>query len=163
MSERVIEKYRLRDKAGAQHQTYALGMKEVWSVDPAQHSPGTVWHTGVHALVRPAWPQHSFALLEGTAALWHFAKRPTRFPRVPRLRSLTLFATGAGDELPATRDLMAVLAAALGKVGASFTKNFCVFVTLLCVSMCVCVCKRGRVCVCARAAGRPSPPPITTL
>ena len=26
-------------------QTYALGLKEVWSVPAAQHRPGTVWHT----------------------------------------------------------------------------------------------------------------------
>jgi flavin-dependent dehydrogenase len=26
-------------------QTYALGVKEVWEVDPSRHVPGTVWHT----------------------------------------------------------------------------------------------------------------------
>lgn len=26
-------------------QTYALGIKEVWEIDPSRHVPGTVWHT----------------------------------------------------------------------------------------------------------------------
>ena len=30
---------------GAEPQTYALGLKEVWSVLPEKHSPGTAWHT----------------------------------------------------------------------------------------------------------------------
>ena len=50
VTERVIERFGLRAQAGAQHQTYALGMKEVWSVDAAQHAPGTVWHTIGHPL-----------------------------------------------------------------------------------------------------------------
>lgn len=45
LSQEVIAKYGLREKAGADPQTYALGVKEVWEVDPAKHSPGTVWHT----------------------------------------------------------------------------------------------------------------------
>ena len=30
---------------GAEPQTYALGLKEVWTVAPEKHSPGTAWHT----------------------------------------------------------------------------------------------------------------------
>jgi electron-transferring-flavoprotein dehydrogenase len=45
LSERAISTFRLRQAAGAAHQTYALGIKEVWSVRPDAHSPGTVWHT----------------------------------------------------------------------------------------------------------------------
>jgi electron-transferring-flavoprotein dehydrogenase len=38
--------------ANAQAQTYALGIKEVWIVDPAKHQPGLVLHTG-------GWPLQS--------------------------------------------------------------------------------------------------------
>lgn len=43
LSERVMERYGLR--RDCQPQTYALGLKEVWSVPPDRHSPGTAWHT----------------------------------------------------------------------------------------------------------------------
>eukprot|EP00899_Mesostigma_viride_P016251 jgi/Mesvir1/24627/Mv21936-RA.1 len=45
LSESIIERFSLREKAGAQHQTYGLGIKEVWEVRPEKHSPGTVLHT----------------------------------------------------------------------------------------------------------------------
>jgi electron-transferring-flavoprotein dehydrogenase len=45
LSQRAIAAFRLREAAGAAHQTYALGIKEVWSVRAGAHSPGTVWHT----------------------------------------------------------------------------------------------------------------------
>ena len=40
-----MKRFRLRERVGAQPQTYALGLKEVWQVDPAKHKPGTVVHT----------------------------------------------------------------------------------------------------------------------
>ncbi|KAL4450143.1 hypothetical protein ABPG77_010812 [Micractinium sp. CCAP 211/92] len=45
LSQRVMRRYGLRDKAGAQPQTYALGLKEVWQVAPEKHKPGLVVHT----------------------------------------------------------------------------------------------------------------------
>ncbi|PNW86627.1 hypothetical protein CHLRE_02g094300v5 [Chlamydomonas reinhardtii] len=45
LSEEVISRFGLRQAAGAQHQTYALGIKEVWQVPEAQHKAGTVVHT----------------------------------------------------------------------------------------------------------------------
>ncbi|KAL1805013.1 hypothetical protein ACET3Z_028081 [Daucus carota] len=45
LSEKIISKYNLRDKAQAQHQTYALGIKEVWEIDERKHKPGSVLHT----------------------------------------------------------------------------------------------------------------------
>jgi electron-transferring-flavoprotein dehydrogenase len=48
LAERVMARYNLR--ADAQHQTYALGLKEVWSVEEGKHSPGEVWHTIGHPL-----------------------------------------------------------------------------------------------------------------
>lgn len=36
----IMERYNLREKAGACPQTYALGIKEVWEVPEAQSKPG---------------------------------------------------------------------------------------------------------------------------
>ncbi|KAH8925261.1 hypothetical protein BT69DRAFT_1260535 [Atractiella rhizophila] len=43
LSERVIEKLRLRE--GKEHQTYGLGVKEVWRVREEKHREGKVVHT----------------------------------------------------------------------------------------------------------------------
>lgn len=45
LSEKIIKKYNLREKGQGQHQTYALGIKEVWEVDASKHKPGSVVHT----------------------------------------------------------------------------------------------------------------------
>ncbi|KAK9812286.1 hypothetical protein WJX73_010009 [Symbiochloris irregularis] len=45
LSQGVMQQYQLREQAGADPQTYALGIKEVWQVPPERHKPGTIWHT----------------------------------------------------------------------------------------------------------------------
>ena len=40
-----MKRFQLRERVGAQPQTYALGLKEVWQVEPGKHKPGTVVHT----------------------------------------------------------------------------------------------------------------------
>ncbi|KAK4254835.1 hypothetical protein QN277_007920 [Acacia crassicarpa] len=45
LSEKIVQKYNLREKGSAQHQTYALGIKEVWEIDADKHQPGAVLHT----------------------------------------------------------------------------------------------------------------------
>ncbi|XP_076895575.1 electron transfer flavoprotein-ubiquinone oxidoreductase, mitochondrial-like [Bidens hawaiensis] len=45
LSEKIIRKYDLRKKGEGQHQTYALGIKEVWEIDADKHKPGAVLHT----------------------------------------------------------------------------------------------------------------------
>lgn len=45
LSEEIINKFNLRDKGQGQHQTYALGIKEVWEIAPEMHKPGSVLHT----------------------------------------------------------------------------------------------------------------------
>lgn len=45
LSEKLIDRFDLRRSRGAEHQTYALGIKEVWEVDPAKHNEGYVEHT----------------------------------------------------------------------------------------------------------------------
>lgn len=50
LSQEAMKTWGLRDKAGACPQTYALGIKEVWQIDPDKHQPGTVWHTIGHPL-----------------------------------------------------------------------------------------------------------------
>jgi len=51
LSEEVISRFGLREQAGACPQTYGLGLKEVWEVDPGVHKEGTVLHT----LGYPLW------------------------------------------------------------------------------------------------------------
>ena len=43
LSEDLIERFGLR--AGSCPQTYGIGIKELWEVDPAKHAPGRVLHT----------------------------------------------------------------------------------------------------------------------
>lgn len=45
LSQMLIKKFHLRELAEAQHQTYALGVKEVWEVEGSKHQPGLVLHT----------------------------------------------------------------------------------------------------------------------
>lgn len=45
LSETILKKYQLREQVQAQHQTYALGIKEVWEVEESKHIPGYVLHT----------------------------------------------------------------------------------------------------------------------
>ncbi|XP_059632926.1 electron transfer flavoprotein-ubiquinone oxidoreductase, mitochondrial isoform X2 [Cornus florida] len=45
LSEKIIRNYKLREKGQGQHQTYALGIKEVWEIDEDKHKPGSVLHT----------------------------------------------------------------------------------------------------------------------
>ncbi|CAL5223469.1 g5989 [Coccomyxa viridis] len=45
LSQEVMKHFRLREQAGADPQTYALGLKEVWEVQPEKHKPGRIWHT----------------------------------------------------------------------------------------------------------------------
>lgn len=45
LSQAAMRRFGLQEKAGAQPQTYALGLKEVWEVAPEKHKPGMVIHT----------------------------------------------------------------------------------------------------------------------
>ncbi|CAD7700815.1 unnamed protein product [Ostreobium quekettii] len=45
LSQEVIKTYKLREEEGADPQTYALGIKEMWEVPALNHREGTVWHT----------------------------------------------------------------------------------------------------------------------
>ncbi|XP_002974941.2 electron transfer flavoprotein-ubiquinone oxidoreductase, mitochondrial isoform X1 [Selaginella moellendorffii] len=66
LSEEVIRKYQLRKQSGAQHQTYALGIKEVWEVEESKHRPGFVLHT-------VGWPLNTKTY--GGSFLYHMANR----------------------------------------------------------------------------------------
>ncbi|MDL2336727.1 MAG: electron transfer flavoprotein-ubiquinone oxidoreductase [Pseudomonadota bacterium] len=50
LGRQLIERFRL--DAGRDPQTYAIGIKELWEVDPARHQPGLVVHTA-------GWPMDS--------------------------------------------------------------------------------------------------------
>jgi electron-transferring-flavoprotein dehydrogenase len=43
LGKEVVARYSLRD--GAQPQTYGIGLKELWEIDPAKHQQGLVLHT----------------------------------------------------------------------------------------------------------------------
>ena len=60
LGKQVIAKYKLDD--GKDPQTYGLGIKELWEIDPARHQPGFVMHTA-------GWPMDSSTY--GGAFLYH--------------------------------------------------------------------------------------------
>lgn len=43
LSKQVIEKYNLRENSDPQ--TYGLGIKEIWEIDPSKHDEGSITHT----------------------------------------------------------------------------------------------------------------------
>ncbi len=43
LSQQLMEKFQLRETCSPQ--TYGLGFKEIWRVDPSHHKKGLVWHT----------------------------------------------------------------------------------------------------------------------
>lgn len=72
LSQRVMKRYGLRDKAGAQPQTYALGLKEVWQVSKCGRGP--IWVGG--GGLRKAQPQNAHVrwrstILEGHQPVGH--------------------------------------------------------------------------------------------
>ncbi len=43
LTKTLFERFKLRE--GVDPQTYGIGVKEIWEVDPAKHQPGTITHT----------------------------------------------------------------------------------------------------------------------
>ena len=64
LSKEVIRKFDLRKNA--QHQTYAIGLKEVWEVLPSKHVPGLVTHT-------VGWPLDKSTY--GGSFIYHWEKK----------------------------------------------------------------------------------------
>ncbi len=63
LGKRLIEKFNLNEGSGTQH--YAIGLKELWEIDPAKHVPGKVVHT-------VGWPLGHFAAgSTGGSFLYH--------------------------------------------------------------------------------------------
>jgi electron-transferring-flavoprotein dehydrogenase len=60
LGKKLIAKYQL--DAGKDPQSYGLGIKEVWEIDPARHTPGFVMHTA-------GWPMDNSTY--GGAFLYH--------------------------------------------------------------------------------------------
>ena len=60
LGRQVIEKYKL--DAGCDPQSYGIGIKELWDVDPARHEPGLVVHTA-------GWPMDNSTY--GGSFLYH--------------------------------------------------------------------------------------------
>ena len=53
LTKTLMERFALG--AGADPQTYGIGLKELWHLDPAQHRPGLVLHTAGWPLDRKTW------------------------------------------------------------------------------------------------------------
>jgi electron-transferring-flavoprotein dehydrogenase len=64
LSKTLMQRFRLRD--GVDPQTYAIGLKELWEVAPAQHHPGRVVHT-------TGWPLDKQTY--GGSFLYHLEER----------------------------------------------------------------------------------------
>jgi electron-transferring-flavoprotein dehydrogenase len=62
LGKQLMQKFDLREGADPQH--YGIGLKEIWSVDPAKHQEGLVVHTA-------GWPLDSHT--EGGGFLYHAA------------------------------------------------------------------------------------------
>ena len=62
LSQQLMDKFDLRD--GVQPQTYGIGIKELWEIQPEKHKPGTVIHT-------VGWPLTSDVY--GGSFLYHLA------------------------------------------------------------------------------------------
>ena len=61
LTKTLFEKFDLRKDCDPQ--TYSLGIKEIWEIDPAKHSPGTILHT-------TGWPMDNETY--GGSWLYHF-------------------------------------------------------------------------------------------
>nr|WP_233586609.1 electron transfer flavoprotein-ubiquinone oxidoreductase [Legionella sp. km772] len=64
LSRKIMNRYHLRDKA--QPQTYGLGIKEIWQIEPTKHKPGTVIHT-------VGWPMDQATY--GGSFIYHLAQQ----------------------------------------------------------------------------------------
>ncbi|MBL8669759.1 MAG: electron transfer flavoprotein-ubiquinone oxidoreductase [Alphaproteobacteria bacterium] len=63
LGKQLMERFKLRE--GVEPQTYGLGIKELWEIDPAKHEPGLVLHTA-------GWPLGLSTY--GGSFLYHFDK-----------------------------------------------------------------------------------------
>ncbi|MGQ0503485.1 MAG: electron transfer flavoprotein-ubiquinone oxidoreductase [Panacagrimonas sp.] len=64
LGKRLLKRYKLDEKSDPQH--YAIGLKEVWTIDPAKHEPGLVVHGA-------GWPlEVTGTSSSGGAFLYHF-------------------------------------------------------------------------------------------
>ena len=62
LGKELMGKFGLRDNSSTQH--YAIGIKELWDIDPGKHQPGKV----VHAF---GWPLGTFGHTTGGSFLYH--------------------------------------------------------------------------------------------
>ena len=62
LGKQLMAKFGLRENSGTQH--YAIGIKELWDIDPAKHEPGRILHT-------LGWPLGRLAGTTGGSFLYH--------------------------------------------------------------------------------------------
>jgi len=66
-SEELIDRFNLRE--GKEAQTYGIGLKEIWEIDPAKHQPGKVVHTIGHPTALDTYAGSFLYHLEGNQVL----------------------------------------------------------------------------------------------
>ena len=62
LGKQLMARFGLRDNSATQH--YAIGIKELWDIDPAKHEPGRILHT-------LGWPLGRLAGTTGGSFLYH--------------------------------------------------------------------------------------------
>jgi flavin-dependent dehydrogenase len=67
LTKSLMRRFNLREHA--QHQTYGIGLKEVWEIDPAKHQEGLVWHS-------LGWPLDTHTY--GGSFIYHAEKNQVR-------------------------------------------------------------------------------------
>ena len=68
LSKQVIKKFNLRE--GSEPQSYGIGLKELWEIDPANHQPGRVEHSAGWPFVSLHLTHHFILCFE--FYLWDF-------------------------------------------------------------------------------------------
>ena len=83
LTKALFERFDLR--AGVDPQTYGIGIKELWQIEPARHEPGLIVHT-------VGWPLDRSTY--GGSFLYHLFPRDTRTPRLEDYQVAVGFVVG---------------------------------------------------------------------
>src|SRR3546814_11696305 len=73
LTRQLEARFALRE--GADPQTYGIGIKEPWELDPAKHKTGTVLHNAGRPMSRTTW---------GGSSTYHLANTPASIASAPR-------------------------------------------------------------------------------
>jgi len=92
LSKRLFERFHLREDCDPQ--TYGLGIKELWELDPAKHQQGTVIHTAGWPMDRETWGGSFIYHLENNqAAVGYVVGLDYRNPHLSPFQEMQRFKT----------------------------------------------------------------------